>query len=294
MVLQVKQNTSRKWSNPFGRKSGKQTKGSKQADEASQSARTEADDSSFCAKSQDTAMYGYGDAAPDADAATQQVDYGYGAAAPDTAAKVDYGYGDAAPDSSSVSPRNSRVPRRSSMKGSSPSSRRASIGPCGEPMTLRLPGNQEPVRRRRSITFNQEVKVKRVDPVRSLTKNPESLWFQDEEYDMIKEKTVALIHRASIDGDLSDSGRKLCTRGLEKWMCPERTQVKKRQAWDNVLNEQYLQHQDGEYDEEHLAMMYKYSTARSQLEATKRAQNDAEDIKSYLAPTRRFNRRMSM
>ncbi|KAL3906423.1 MAG: hypothetical protein SGILL_009278, partial [Bacillariaceae sp.] len=227
--------------------------------------------------------YGYGDAAPETAA---QVDYGYDSAAPDSARQVDYGYGDAAP-----SPR-ARAPRRSSMKGSSPS-RRASIGPCGEPMTLRLPGNQQPVRRRRSITFNNEVKVKKVEPARSLTPDPEALWFQDDEYDMIKEKTVALIHRASI-ADETEKGRKLCTRGLEKWMTPERTEVKKRQAWDNVLNEQYLQQQDGEFDEEHLAMMYKYSTTRSQVEASKRAQKDAQEIESYLASTRRYNRRMSM
>lgn len=55
-------------------------------------------------------------------------------------------------------------------------------------------------------------------------------------------------------------------------MTPERTEVKKRQAWDNVLNEQYLQQQDGEHDEEQLAMMYKHSTTRSQVEAAKRVQ----------------------
>ena len=180
------------------------------------------------------------------------------------------------------------------MKGSSPSaSRRRSMGPCGETMTLRLPGNQQPVRRRRSITFNNEVTVKKVEPARSLTPDPEGLWFQDDEYDMIKEKTVALIHRASVNGD-SENGRKLCTRGLEKWMTPERTEVKKRQAWDNVLNEQYLQQQDGEYDEETLATMYKFSTTRSQVEASKRAQKDAKEIESYLASTRRYARRMSM
>ena len=160
-------------------------------------------------------------------------------------------------------------------------------------MTLRLPGNQEPVRRRRSIQFNKEVKVKKVEPVRSLTPDPEALWFQDDEYDVIKEKTVAIIHRASINGE-KENGRKLCTRGLEKWMTPERTEVKKRQAWDNVLNEQYLQQQDGEYDEEQLAMMYKYSTARSQVEASKRALQDEKEIESYLASTRRYARRMSM
>lgn len=101
------------------------------------------------------------------------------------------------------------------MKGSSPN-RRASIGPCGESMTLRLPGNQQPVRRRRSITFNNEVLVKKVEPVQSLTPDPEALWFQDDEHDMIKEKTIAIIHQASMAGGDAENSKKLCTRGFGK------------------------------------------------------------------------------
>jgi hypothetical protein len=234
----------------------------------------------------DISKYGYGDASPD---------YGYGDAAPDSDIVSKYGYGDAAPDETPAITR-SQMPRRSSMKGSSPAQarKRASIGGCGqgEVMEVRLPGKHEPVQRRRSITFDESVSVQQVEPVKSLTDNPEALWFQENEYDFIKMKTKALLNKVGLDGTVD--GKKYCTRGLEKWMTPEITQVKKRQAWDNVLNEQYLQRQDGEFDDEQLALMYKHSTARSQLEASRRAQGDAEEAAGYLKSTRRAFRRMSM
>jgi hypothetical protein len=237
--------------------------------------------------------YGYGDAVPDSDISKYgygeaSPHYGYGEASPSDREK--YGYGDASPDEA---PARNQMPRRSSMKGSShiPARRRASIG-GGETMEVRLPGKRAPVQRRRSITFDDSVSVQQVEPTKSLTDTPEALWFQDNEYDFIKKKTVALLGRVSLDGTVD--GKKYCTRGLEKWMTPEITQVKKRQAWDNVLNEQYLQRQCGEFDEEQLALMYKYSTARSQVEASKRANQDAEEVAGYLKSTRRACRRMSM
>jgi len=247
----------------------------------------------------DSEYYGYGDASPDARAKYGYVEaapddiakYGYGDAAPDDIAK--YGYGDASPDE--AAPAGARMPRRSSMKGSSSSSarRRASLGACaGETMEVYLPGKREPVKRRRSITFKEQVKVQPMEPAKSLAENPESLWFQEDEYEKIKMKTVALIHKVAEDGTLD--GKKYCTRGLEKWMTPEATQVKKRQAWDNVLNEQYLQRQEGAFNDEQLALMYKHSTARSQMEASKRASKDAQEVEGYLKSTRRFQRRMSM
>jgi len=247
----------------------------------------------------DSEYYGYGDASPDDRAKYGYVEaapddiakYGYGDAAPDDIAK--YGYGDASPDE--AAPAGARMPRRSSMKGSSSSSarRRASLGACaGETMEVYLPGKREPVKRRRSITFKEQVKVQPMEPAKSLAENPESLWFQEDEYEKIKMKTVALIHKVAEDGTLD--GKKYCTRGLEKWMTPEATQVKKRQAWDNVLNEQYLQRQEGAFNDEQLALMYKHSTARSQMEASKRASKDAQEVEGYLKSTRRFQRRMSM
>jgi hypothetical protein len=242
--------------------------------------------------SKDVSVYEYGDAAPTSTTAAYP-DYGYGNAAPDSAK---YDYGDASPDAITGSPTASRVSRRSSMKGASGRpNRRASIAACGsgQTLTVQLPGKRQPVQRRRSITFNEEVKVQSVVPAKLMTEHPEDLWFQEQEYHAIKTKTVALIQRVSLDRKVGD--KKYCTRGLEKWMEPENLKIKKRLAWDNVLNEQYLQRHDGEFDDEQIALMYKNSTARSQLEAAKRAKQDAEEAQLYLHSARRkMNRRMSM
>jgi hypothetical protein len=261
-------------------------------------------------------MYGYGDALPDAK-------YGYDDAIPDSAIEVDdvmkckYGYGVVTPDYSpgpgrrprSSSPRGT-VTRRSSMKGSISSAgtfrRRASIGQTGGggEFEVVLPGHSQPVRRRRSITFNEGVMVCEVLPTKSLTDRPESLWLQDEEFDTIKQQISSVIQdKIRYDETHDDSDSCLgsfddeddcCTRGLERMLQPKRTKVKKFQALDTVMNEQYLQRQDGEFDDESLAIMYRHATRRSQREAEERASKDAEEIEAYLSATRRMCRRLSM
>jgi hypothetical protein len=227
-----------------------------------------------------------------------------------------------------------RMPRRSSMKSSSPSSRSSSNTSRGsrrrsasidedllampsisntsrikeDHIEVLLPGRpkHDTVRRRRSITFDNDVDVQKIEPIKSLAgkDGSKSLWFQENEYETIKIKTLALLDRVDHSSGIID-GRKYCTRGLEKFMTPEATEVKKHQAWDSVLNEQFLQRKDGEYDEETLANIYKYSTKRSRSEASKRAVQDAVAAEAYLKTTflRRqsydkngahFNRRCSM
>jgi len=247
----------------------------------------------------DADKYGYGEESED-DAGK----YGYGEESEDDADK--YGYGDTSgpsPPSDNKAFCPNRIPRRSSMKGSVHSggaealpmsfSRRASIG--GSPQEeyeVLLPGQRTPVQRRRSIAFDKEVNVQKVEPVKFLATNgPQSLWFQENEYETIKIKTLALLDR--IDHSSGDvDGKKYCTRGLEKFMTPEATEVKKHQAWDSVLNEQYLQRKDGEFDEETLANIYRYSTKRSQSEASQRANVDAEHAEAYLETT--FRRQSSL
>lgn len=255
------------------------------------------------------------------------IKYGYGEASPnmiiddeemEDTAKYDYG------DKSTVLALHSSQshlptqPLRSSMKRSNADEnnknvRRASIG-CSlssrmlEEIEVLLPGRREPVRRRRSITFDNDVNVQRIEPVKDLAMDGrKSLWFQEKEYEKIKIKTLALLDRVEHSSSAAD-GKRYCTRGLEKLMTPEATEVKKYQAWDSVFNEQFLQRKDGEYDEESLANIYKYSTKRSQSEASKRASLDAEAAQAYLKTTFRrqssleddwklrtkFNRRVSM
>jgi hypothetical protein len=91
--------------------------------------------------------------------------------------------------------------------------------------------------------------------------------------------------------------RRYCTRGLEKVMTQEATQMtreKRYMAWDSVLNEQDLQRDDGAFDDEYMANCYKFNTAKCQQEAANRASQDAADVANYLKSTRGICRRMSM
>ena len=229
-----------------------------------------------------TDKYGYGDAAPDSAAA---MDYGYGDPAPDK-----YGYGDAAPDP----PRNessptllTKTPRRSSMKQQG-APRRSSIGYSGE-VVVDLPTRGR-VKRRTSIGFKEEVDEKVVERIGNLTDTAHELWFQEEEYQRIRHKSYALVDKVSKTGT-----DKYCMRGLEKMLTPKETSVKKQQAWDAVLSEQYLQRNEGQVNEEHIANLYKFTSMRPSTEAAQRANRDAEEAENYLKQARRqYRRRCSM
>jgi hypothetical protein len=202
-----------------------------------------------------------------------------------------------------------RMPERSSMKGSEKARERpGSIRAPTETLHILLPGHILPIKRQRSIAFDNKINIQNIVPVRLLaTGGPQYLWYQESEYEKIKFKTLALLDRVDHSSGLID-GKKYCTRGLEKFMTPEATEVKKHQAWDSVLNEQFLQRKDGEFDGEHLATIYMYSTKRSRIEARKRAKFDAEASEAYLNTTFRrhsspddgsksptnFDRRVSM
>ena len=183
----------------------------------------------------------------------------------------------------------SRKPLRSSMKQSERSQMPSQLstepsqfGAMGDTFQILLPGRMEPIERRRTIRFDGKTNVVNIEPIRLLaTDGPKCMWYQEIEYEAIKFKTLALLDRVDHASGVVD-GKKYCTRGLEKFMTPETTEVKKHQAWDSVLNEQFLQRKDGEFDEETLANVYKYSTHRSKKEALKRAKLDAEASEAYL------------
>jgi hypothetical protein len=229
-----------------------------------------------------------------------EVDYGYGCAVPDTeSSKVDYGYGDAAPDIASEAactegrvPSRSRLGRRSSMKQQGVS-RRASIGYTGE-VSVNLPGQREPVRRRTSIAFEQYDEVKEVAPMKSLTDTPEKLWFQAEEYDMIRHKAVFLTDLAASGADELLAEKKLCIRGLESHIHSDLVKEEQYLAWKSVFLEQYLQRDKGDYNDEMVSSMYQMAAMPSQERAQQRAQQDSADAEMHTRSTRTRMRRQSM
>jgi hypothetical protein len=257
--------------------------------------------------------YGYDDASPD-----DKEDYGYGDSSPDD--KTKYGYGDASPRdlsrktrlSSSMKesgrPRRASIqiggygdasPRGLSRKTSLTSSmkqsgrpRRASIQ-CGGEIEVYLIGQDKPVKRRTSITFNEQVAVKDIATAAELTDEPEALWFQDDEYDRMKQKAFELVDKVEHG---TTGGKNYCVRGLEKLMPSKagRVMENKYGAWDSVLDEQDIQRDSGTFDEEYMANVYKFSNLSSKQEAAERGRQDEAEIKNYLRTTRRLCRRSSM
>jgi hypothetical protein len=237
-------------------------------------------------------------------------DYGYGEARPDSDARVemetrprssrrssvkgagaakDYGYGDACPDSAVESRPVRTTPRRSSMKQGdhSTSRRRASISCTGE-MEMNLPGKKKPVRRRTSIAFAEEADVRLVEPIATLTDEPETLWFQEEELSNIKDRLRAVVNTVE-HGELNS---KVCIRGLEGHIGGN-TRAKVRAGWDAVTGEQTMQKIEGKFNASGISTMYKMFTKESANQAAERAQQDAADIDKYQRETRRTMRRMS-
>jgi len=202
-----------------------------------------------------------------------------------------------------------RKPRRSSLKGSCPhraAQRRASIGTCvdmsaetqlsieeeiaigaikpSQILELNLPGRRESIRRRRSIQFNEDIRIHKIQPT-STVKGAikKELWFQTDEYDMIKKKTRALLEKVDSNGIVN--GKKYCTHGLENYMkCPQKRASEKYQAWDSVFMEQEMQRELEIYDDESLGRFYKDTSSISVVEATNRATLYAQEVASFYQP----------
>ena len=117
--------------------------------------------------------------------------------------------------------------------------------------------------------------------------NPEKLWFQKEEFDKIIAKSQVVIEKAALTKSLP--GKKYCTRGLER-LSPESSDqimTQREDAWDAVLYEQDQQREEGTFDEDYIADLYKSSTQLNQDEAVERAQQDAAEVEEYLQLTRK-------
>lgn len=240
---------------------------------------------------------------------TSEDKYGYESVIPNIAAKYDYGdvdveqkarptykapdiaeygYGDI--DAEQEAAPTHKASRRSSLKQAG-IPRRASIGYTGE-VTVTLPGRSEPLRRRTSISFNDYDEVKTVEPISSLTNEPEKLWYQSEEYDQIKERIFLLLDLAA--SDITEN--RICTRGLERHLCEEREKLEEDQhlAWYAVFLEQYMQRNEGVFDDETVSKMYELSTKDSKMQAMQRGLQDAADVESDTRCVRLMMRRLSM
>jgi hypothetical protein len=264
----------------------------------------------------DAAKYGYGDAAPDSEAAgvakmprrlSSRAEAGRRVSRSSISRQQPLNLSGEDENDENLPFHPKRTPRRSSMKNSCPvraQRRRASIGTPGagggaerrmsieeeleigtilpsQVLEVKLPMRRESIKRRRSIQFNEDVNVRKIQPVskvKGAKKN--ELWFQDDEYHSIKKKTRALLEKVDSNGVVN--GKKYCTRGLEKYMeDPAKRARDKYAAWDSVLMEQEMQRKLQIYDDETLGKFYRRTSLTSTLEAADRANADAEEVAMF-------------
>jgi len=157
-------------------------------------------------------------------------------------------------------------------------------------LRVKLPGQRKPVTRQRSLTFNEKVRVKRIPCQAQICGGDTSdLWFQPQEYDAIKRKTMALIRAVQDD---QTGGVTYCTRGLERYFSVDAVQEKRHDAWDSVLDEQDAQRSNREkFNADRLSTVYAETTRLSAKEATDRGKLDEEAISRYTKKMRQTLRR---
>mmetsp|Transcript_2509 Transcript_2509/g.4235 ORF Transcript_2509/g.4235 Transcript_2509/m.4235 type:complete len:201 (+) Transcript_2509:205-807(+) len=164
--------------------------------------------------------------------------------------------------------------------------------PALPPLTLSkgifvlLPEHIRRSRDRRCVTFRERVAVQFVRPAATLVQdnNKALLWYQQEEYQVIRDKSVALIAHVERSGLIqhnyaNGAKKKYCTRGLEKWMSSSTTALPsiRTQAIRTVLNKQYVSN-DAE-----LASLYKLASIQCIMEAQTRAKQDVREVEQYLS-----------
>jgi len=204
-----------------------------------------------------------------------------------------YGYGDGAPTTAQENAAKARSryeydpkrqPRRSSLKGADPEktkTRRSTIGcaSAGNTIEVKIRGQRVPVIRRRSIDFARSVRVKEVTPVTALAAKENELWLQGDDFRQMKEERKKIVKSILSNKDGAPNMEDL--RGLEKYVDKTIRQAK-QVAWDTVFIEQDEQEMAGLYSPEKLAEVYKHYTRESPHKAVQRAENDREEIESYM------------
>lgn len=146
---------------------------------------------------------------------------------------------------------------------------------------ITLPGERK-IKRMASITFNEQVEVKRVESSSNLVRDKKELWFQQDEMKEIRDtskRLVELLDKSIVDPKLVD------IRGLEEHRKEERQKSKERiyYGWDAVLDTQDDQRHSGEYCEEEIASMLRSVSRDSLHQAQRKAKKDAKDVSSYVS-----------
>ena len=196
----------------------------------------------------------------------------------------------------------SRTPRRSSLKNGGMEgeySRRRRSNPDmlprhdGELVEVTLPNTGQKVKRRTSISFDDLVRVMKVEAVPDMIDSPDEYFVSPREIARKKTTAMQLVH--AVENGAIPEGKKPCLRGLESLSAPYKMEQTALQSngREAVLEEQELQRSMSSFNELDIADAYRRASRRSQRMAAQRAQQDEKDVESYLKSSRRYCRRLS-
>ncbi|CAJ1959244.1 unnamed protein product [Cylindrotheca closterium] len=174
--------------------------------------------------------------------------------------------------------------RRSCLKTQQGSKRRTGIHYTRETM-LRLPMRETLLRKRMCVSFNPAVVVRSIRPMRMMTREKGSLWFQPAEYSRMAKRCNRIARNVRHGGE-EQNGRSLCSRGLEHLVYANSRKDAKFDGWFSVFKEQRTQRRGEHYDEDRMRIIYHLSTSESSMEAQIRGMADEQDIQKYLLSTR--------
>jgi hypothetical protein len=143
--------------------------------------------------------------------------------------------------------------------------------------------------RRKKIRWSGRVRVHEVRHINNIPDDErEAIWMSPIDYTMIKVMAKTTVYKIMSGEHIHEDNPDFCTRGLEfrtRSGSKIRTANKMRNR-SAVLNEQDLQHEEGFYDPEFIAMASMDESFNCREEARKRAENDTISIRSYVDDVR--------
>jgi len=143
----------------------------------------------------------------------------------------------------------------------------------------------------RKVTFANRVQVRKVAYARRHVGNPTDLWYQPQEFQIMRENAMDLMCRVA-EGETGVGNRKFCTRGLEKWRqslsssssssSSPSIKDQRNDAIRLVLGLQQSQRERGIIDPETIAIYYESACINALEEARYLGKKDQEVIRPYV------------
>eukprot|EP00339_Tiarina_fusa_P015826 CAMPEP_0117021392 /NCGR_PEP_ID=MMETSP0472-20121206/16138_1 /TAXON_ID=693140 ORGANISM="Tiarina fusus, Strain LIS" /NCGR_SAMPLE_ID=MMETSP0472 /ASSEMBLY_ACC=CAM_ASM_000603 /LENGTH=206 /DNA_ID=CAMNT_0004726847 /DNA_START=23 /DNA_END=643 /DNA_ORIENTATION=+ len=134
------------------------------------------------------------------------------------------------------------------------------------------------------VKFNTKASVREIVRIKDLAKDTNDLWFNASDYKRMRQKALSIV-RAVDKGSHQVEGKRLCARGLERYLASSKATADtlRNEAWSSVFEEQSMQLATGEkYNDDRLSSIYLEFSMAAQIEAHERGLSDAREAGKYM------------